>query len=281
MHLIVVAVPVPQIQEQIVEVIKVIPQEQMAERIVVQIVDVPMPQIPEQIVDVPVPKIMEETVEVAKLIPQERVQQRTLEETVNVPVLQIQQQIVAVEKAVPSRGESGRSSRRAQPHRGGAGGCAGVAAASVLRRRGRKLVRHTPRSRSLFGRLLPSLNISLHRLVISTSKSIRASVSDTWAGIRAEGQRRHHVLSWCPLCVLFSSTVLHIAHPPFTVRSKGRDFCVSRLRVCCSVVLSFTPPRSAAFRVFCVASSLYSSLADFCSGERRLLLSLRRRNHLE
>ena len=100
-----------------------------------QIVDVPMPQIPEQIVDVPVPQIMEETDEVAKLNPQERIQQRTLEETVNVPVLQIQQQIVAVGKAVPSRGENGRSPRRAQPHRRGAGGCAGRAAASVLRRR--------------------------------------------------------------------------------------------------------------------------------------------------
>ena len=31
------------------------------------------------------------------------------------PVLQIQQQIVAVGKAVPSRGENGRSPRRAQP----------------------------------------------------------------------------------------------------------------------------------------------------------------------
>ena len=112
-----------------------------------QIVDVPMPQIPEQIVDVPVPQITEETDEVTTLNPQERIQQRTLEETVNVPVLQIQQQIVAVGKAVPCRGETGRSPRRAQPHRRGAGGCAGRAAASVLRRRGRKLARHTPHFR--------------------------------------------------------------------------------------------------------------------------------------
>ena len=77
--------------------------------------DVPVPQIPEHIVDVPVPQLMEETVEAAKLIPQERIQQRTLEETVNVPLLQIQQQIVAVGKAVPSRGENGRSPRWAQP----------------------------------------------------------------------------------------------------------------------------------------------------------------------
>ena len=81
------SVPVPQIQEQNVDVIKVIPQEQMSKRI------------PEKFVGVPVPQIMEETVEVAKLIAQERIQQRTLEETVNVPVLQIQQQIVAVGKA--------------------------------------------------------------------------------------------------------------------------------------------------------------------------------------
>ena len=57
------SVPVPQIQEQIVEAIKVIPQEQMAERVVEQIVDVPVPQILDQIVDVPVPQLMEETVE--------------------------------------------------------------------------------------------------------------------------------------------------------------------------------------------------------------------------
>ena len=98
-HLI-TSVPVPQIQEQIVDVIKVIPQEQMSKRLVEQIVDVPMPQILEQIVDVPVPQIMEETVEVAKLIPQERLQQRTLGETVNVPVPQIQEQIVGVVEAL-------------------------------------------------------------------------------------------------------------------------------------------------------------------------------------
>ena len=68
-----ISVPVPQIQEQIVEVIKVTLQEQMSKRIVEQIVDVPMPQILEQIVDVPV------------------------------PVLQIQEQIVAVGKALFER----------------------------------------------------------------------------------------------------------------------------------------------------------------------------------
>ena len=82
------SVPVPQIQEQIVEVIKAIPQEQMSKRIV------------EQIVDVPVPQIMEETVEAAKSIPQEGVQQRALEETVNVPTPQILVPFVAVVNAL-------------------------------------------------------------------------------------------------------------------------------------------------------------------------------------
>ena len=53
--------------------IKEIPQEQLAARIVEQIVDVPVPQIQVQLVDVPVPQITEETVESAKLIPQELV----------------------------------------------------------------------------------------------------------------------------------------------------------------------------------------------------------------
>ena len=55
----IVDVPVPQMQEQIVEVIKVIPQELVSERIV------------EQIVDVPVPQIVEEIVEVVQIIPLE------------------------------------------------------------------------------------------------------------------------------------------------------------------------------------------------------------------
>ena len=49
-HLIVIAVPVPQIREQIVDMIKVIPEEWMSKRIVQQIVDVPVPQILEEIV---------------------------------------------------------------------------------------------------------------------------------------------------------------------------------------------------------------------------------------
>ena len=49
-HLTVLAVPVSQIREQIVDVIKVIPEEWMSKRIVQQIVDVPVPQILEEIV---------------------------------------------------------------------------------------------------------------------------------------------------------------------------------------------------------------------------------------
>ena len=109
------------------------------------------------------------------------------------------------DRTVPSRGENGRSPRRARPQRRGAGGCAGRVARPAPRHRG---------CRSL----------------------------------------------WCS--------------------QSFREFYVSLLRVCCSMVLSSILPRSAAFRVFCIASSLYSSLAVFCDGERRLFLSLRRRNHL-
>ena len=51
-HLIVIAVPVPQIQEQIVDVISLIPEVWMSKRTEQQIVDVPVPQIPERIVEV-------------------------------------------------------------------------------------------------------------------------------------------------------------------------------------------------------------------------------------
>ena len=63
-----------------------IPQEQLAERIVEQVVNVPVPQILHRIVDVPVPQIIEETVE-----------------AVSVPVPQIQEQIVEVVKALFAR----------------------------------------------------------------------------------------------------------------------------------------------------------------------------------
>ena len=59
-----------------------------------------------------------------------------------------------------------------------------------------------------------------------------------------------------------------------SVMNKGTDFYVSRLRVCCSMVLSFILPRSAAFRVFCTASSLYSSLAVFFAAESAVPLPI-------
>ena len=66
-----------------------------------------------------------------------------------------------------------------------------------------------------------------------------------------------------------------------SVMNKGTDFHVSRLRVCCSMVLSFTLPRSAAFRVFCTASSLHSSLAVFFAVESALPLPIiETQNHL-
>ena len=141
---------------QIVEVIKEIPQEQLAERLEEQIVDAPVPQIQVQIVDVPVLQITEETDEVA-----------------NVPLPHIQEQILAVVNAVPSRGENDRSPRRAQPHRRGAGGCAGRAAASVLRLRGRKLARHTPHFR-----------ISVRFLAFSSSADLPVHSRMLWGTLR-------------------------------------------------------------------------------------------------
>ena len=72
----IVAMPVPKILVGIV--VPVAYRRQATSRVDVHF---PVPQIQEQIVDVPVPPITEETDEVAMLIPQERIQQRTLEET--------------------------------------------------------------------------------------------------------------------------------------------------------------------------------------------------------
>ena len=51
-HLIVTDVPVPQVVEEILEVIKVIPQERVSERVVEQIVDVPVLRFVEEIVEI-------------------------------------------------------------------------------------------------------------------------------------------------------------------------------------------------------------------------------------
>ena len=86
MHLTVIAVLVPQVQEQIIDVIKVIPEDWMSKRIVQQIVDVPASKILVEIVEpvayrleatarvevhFPVPQIQEKIVEVIKVILQE------------------------------------------------------------------------------------------------------------------------------------------------------------------------------------------------------------------
>ena len=87
--------PVPQIQEDIVEMIGLLPNERIPECIVEHTVDASAPQIREpvakaisqdrlqqrrveRIVDVPVPKILEESVEVVQDTPQDFVQHRTV-----------------------------------------------------------------------------------------------------------------------------------------------------------------------------------------------------------
>ena len=58
-------VPVPQFLKETVEVVKIIPQERIAERT------------SEHVADVPVPQFLKETVEVVKIIHQERFAERT------------------------------------------------------------------------------------------------------------------------------------------------------------------------------------------------------------
>ena len=107
-------VPVPQIQEQILEVANVFPPELISERIIEQVHDVPVPLIQEQILevaeisprrriperivehtsDVPAPQIREQIVEVVKNIPQERISERIAEQIVDVPTPQILEEIV-------------------------------------------------------------------------------------------------------------------------------------------------------------------------------------------
>ena len=69
----VVAMPVPQIMEEIVEIPQLVPQQQIPERIV-------------EMTDVPVPSVREEIIEVAEHGPQERLQNHTEEHIVDVPV---------------------------------------------------------------------------------------------------------------------------------------------------------------------------------------------------
>ena len=77
-----VDVPVPQIQEQILEFAEISPQRRIPECIV------------EHTRDVPVPQIREQFVEVVRNIPQERISERIAELTVDVPTPQILEEIV-------------------------------------------------------------------------------------------------------------------------------------------------------------------------------------------
>ena len=80
--------PVPHIQEQIVEVAQTILQERTFEHTAEQIAGVPVPQIQEQIL------------EVAEITPRRRIPERTVGQIDYVPVPQILNEIVEVGKAI-------------------------------------------------------------------------------------------------------------------------------------------------------------------------------------
>ena len=105
--------PFPRIQEQIVEVAKIIPQRRISERIVVKTTDVPVPQILTEVAEVvkavntapqdrdePFHPLKEEIHEVIKLPLMERILERTAEHIVQVPVPQILKEVAEVVKAV-------------------------------------------------------------------------------------------------------------------------------------------------------------------------------------
>ena len=77
---------VPQVMAEIVEVVRVIPQERVQQRTV------------EQIVDVPVPQVVEEIVEVVQIIPQGRLSVRINDRIVSVPV--VMQRLVPIIQTV-------------------------------------------------------------------------------------------------------------------------------------------------------------------------------------
>ena len=115
------------ILEEIVEVVRLVPQEQMSERICEQVVEVPVPQVAEkligvpkiasqerilqraveQIVDVPAPRPFEltaeqtEIVEMVQIITPEGLQQRTVEQLVEIAVPHVLMDFVEVVWLVP------------------------------------------------------------------------------------------------------------------------------------------------------------------------------------
>ena len=102
----IIDISVPQVMEETVEAVKLIPQDKVQNCTLEQIVAVPLPrireetgeviqllsqdrvsdQVIEQIIDCSVPQIREPSVEVAKVIPEERLQERTVEQIADVPV---------------------------------------------------------------------------------------------------------------------------------------------------------------------------------------------------
>ena len=92
----IVDVPVPGIMEEILELIQLVPQERIPERIV------------EEISDVPVPEVMEKTVEVGKHSRQEGMQSYTVEQIVGAPFPQTQKEIREVTQLIPQERISDR-----------------------------------------------------------------------------------------------------------------------------------------------------------------------------
>ena len=76
---------VPQVMEEIVEVVRLIPQERVQQPTV------------EQIVDFSGPQVVEEIVEVVQIIHQERISERIIDRIVDVPVV-MQRQVPTIQK---------------------------------------------------------------------------------------------------------------------------------------------------------------------------------------
>ena len=76
---------VPQVADEIIEVVRLIPQESVHQRIV------------EQIVPVSVPQVGEEISEVVQIILQDRISERIIDRIVDVPVVVMQRQVPIIQ----------------------------------------------------------------------------------------------------------------------------------------------------------------------------------------
>ena len=76
---------VPQVVDEVVEFVRLIPQESVHKRTV------------EQIVRVPVPQVGEEISEVVQIIPQDRISERIIDRIVDVPVVVMQRQVPIIQ----------------------------------------------------------------------------------------------------------------------------------------------------------------------------------------